>query len=124
MPLSSLPPHDPPAIEITYIGGPTTLLSIDGVTFITDPTFDAPGSAYASGTVSLRKTEGPALPPTALGTIDVALVSHDQHADNLDTSGRALLSGIPLVLTTIVGAPRVGHGAVGLAPWEERTITS
>jgi len=124
MPLPALSPHDPPAIEITYIGGPTALLSIDGVVFITDPTFDAPGGAYASGAVSLHKTQGPALQAAALGRVDVALVSHDQHADNLDSSGRALLKDIAMVLTTVPGAARIGHGAIGLAPWDQRTITS
>lgn len=40
-------------IEITYVGGPTAVLSIDGLKFITDPTFDPAGGDYASGTVSL-----------------------------------------------------------------------
>ena len=39
---------------ITYIGGPTVVLSIDGLKLITDPTFDPPGRDYSSGTVSLR----------------------------------------------------------------------
>lgn len=117
-------PADPPAIEITYVGGPTAVLSIAGVRFVTDPTFDAPGGEYASGKVTLRKTVGPALSPQQIGKIDVALVSHDQHADNLDRSGRALLKDIPLVLTTRVGAERLGHGTIGLAPWEVKTIKS
>lgn len=48
----------------------------------------------------------------------MALVSHDQHADNLDAAGRALLSRIPLTLTTPEGAARLGGGAVGPAWWE------
>jgi L-ascorbate metabolism protein UlaG (beta-lactamase superfamily) len=114
----------PPAIEITYIGGPTTVFSIAGVTFITDPTFDAAGKVYTIGSVTLQKTAGPALQPKQLGKIDVALVSHDQHPDNLDTAGRALLSKIPLVLTTTIGAERLGGGAIGLVPWQTRIIKS
>ncbi len=53
----------------------------------------------------------PARPPTAL-------VSHDQHPDNLDTAGRALLNEIPLVLTTTEGAERLGDPAQGPAPFE------
>src|SRR5690242_19297712 len=67
---------DTPAIEITYIGGPTALIEIAGVTFITDPTFDAPGKDYRSGTVTLRKLAGPAIDAARLGRVDVALVSH------------------------------------------------
>lgn len=103
---------------ITYIGGPTALLTIDGVRFITDPTFDPAGGDYASGAVRLHKTHGPALAADKLGRIDVALVSHDQHPDNLDTSGRALLAEISHVLTTRTGAARLGNGAIGLDPWQ------
>jgi hypothetical protein len=43
----------------------------------------------------------------------VVLLSHDEHPDNLDISGRALLSGVPL--TTPKGGRRLGNGARGLA---------
>lgn len=112
----------PPAIEVTYIGGPTAVITIDGVTFLTDPTFDAPGQAYPSGKVTLRKTAGPGVPIEQLGKIDVALVSHEQHPDNLDTSGRSLLTRIPLVLSTQPSAARLGAYAIGLQPWESKVI--
>lgn len=115
---------DPPTVEVVYVGGPTAVLRIAGVTFITDPTFDAPGKEYQSGTVTLIKTGGPGLQPEQLGKIDVALVSHDQHPDNLDAKGRDLLRDIPLVLTTPVGAGRLGHGAAGLAAWQTRIVAS
>ena len=105
-----------------YIGGPTVILTIDGVSFITDPTFDAAGGEYASGTVRLHKTRGPAVGAEGLGRLDVALVSHDQHPDNLDTSGRALLESIPHVLTTRAGATRLGRGAMGLDPWQSWSV--
>lgn len=113
-----------PAFAVTYIGGPTAVLSIDGVRFITDPTFDPAGGGYASGTVCLHKTRGPALLPAQLGSIDVALVSHDQHPDNLDRSGRAVLKDVRHVLTTSAGAARLGNGAVGLQPWESWSIAT
>jgi L-ascorbate metabolism protein UlaG (beta-lactamase superfamily) len=113
---------DTPAIEVTYIGGPTALIEVAGVTFITDPTFDAPGKDYRSGSVALRKLAGPAVELDKLGHIDVALVSHEQHPDNLDESGRALASRVPLALTTRAGAANVGPRAVGLSPWERREI--
>ncbi len=104
--------------SITYVGGPTTVLTIDGLSFITDPTFDPAGGEYTSGAVRLHKTGGPALAADMLGRIDVALVSHDQHPDNLDTSGRALLAKVSHVLTTRTGAARLGIGAIGLDPWQ------
>jgi len=51
----------PPAIAITYVGGPTTIIEVAGLRFLTDPTFDDP-APYKSGPVVLRKTEGPAVP--------------------------------------------------------------
>ena len=109
---------------ITYVGGPTAILTIDGVSFITDPTFDPAGGDYASGAVRLHKTRGPALAADELGRIDVALVSHDQHPDNLDTSGRELLKTVPHVLSTRAGAVRLGSGAIGLMPWQNWTVRS
>ena len=108
--------------SITYVGGPTTVLAIDGLSFITDPTFDPAGGEYASGAVRLHKTRGSALAADRLGRIDVALVSHDQRPDNLDTSGRALLAVISHVLTTRTGAARLGNGAIGLDPWQSWSL--
>jgi L-ascorbate metabolism protein UlaG (beta-lactamase superfamily) len=103
-------------MTITLIGGPTALIEVAGVRLLTDPTFDMPGEY--PGAVTLTKTEGPAIAADALGPLDAVLLSHDQHADNLDTSGRALLAQVPRVLTTPSGAQRLGGNAVGLAPWQ------
>jgi L-ascorbate metabolism protein UlaG (beta-lactamase superfamily) len=46
------------------------------------------------------------------------LLSHDQHSDNLDESGKEFLSKAKRVLTTQTGAKRLGNRAEGLAPWE------
>jgi L-ascorbate metabolism protein UlaG (beta-lactamase superfamily) len=115
---------DSPVIEITYVGGPTAVLKIAGVGFIVDPTFDEPGRDYRSGTVTLRKLCGPAVAAGELGPIDVALVSHEQHADNLDDAGRALVARVPLAITTMAGAAKLGPHTVGLAPWQERAIAT
>jgi L-ascorbate metabolism protein UlaG (beta-lactamase superfamily) len=37
--------------KVTLIGGPTALLDIDGLTILTDPTFDAPGEYPIPGGV-------------------------------------------------------------------------
>jgi L-ascorbate metabolism protein UlaG (beta-lactamase superfamily) len=113
-----LPVSMPPAIVIQYVGGPTAIIEVAGLRFLTDPTFAAPGP-YQSGTVVLEKTEPPALPADRIGRIDAVLLSHDQHADNLDPAGRALVANL-LTLTTPAGAKRLGGSSVGMAPWESR----
>lgn len=105
-------------LTFVLIGGPTVLIDYHGLRFVTDPTFDASGSVYPRGHVTLRKTSSPACTPAELGRIDAVLLSHDQHADNLDNAGRALLVRVPLTLTTPVAADRLGGTTRGLAPWE------
>jgi len=70
----------------------------------------------------LRKTSGPALSAEQIGPIDAVLLSHDQHADNLDHSGRGFLAKARRVLTTVAGAKRLGENAEGLAPWATRDL--
>ena len=102
---------------LTLIGGPTVLIDLAGFRLLTDPTFNPPGR-YASGRIELEKTAGPALAASALGPLDAVLLSHDQHADNLDPAGRALLGTVGQTLTTLAGAGRLGGTARGLAPFE------
>jgi L-ascorbate metabolism protein UlaG (beta-lactamase superfamily) len=109
------------APRITLIGGPTALIDVGSFRFLTDPTFDDPGD-YKLPSVTLTKTSRPALTPNRLGSIDAVLLSHDQHSDNLDKSGRELLKQIPRVLTTVVGAARLGGHAEGLRPWQVVTL--
>lgn len=110
-------------MRITHIGGPTVLIEIGGLRLLTDPTFDAPGRTYSFGWgAASRKTAGPALAFADLPPIDAVLLSHDHHADNLDTAGRALLPSAGIVLTTSSGARRLGGNAVGLDPWRQFTL--
>jgi L-ascorbate metabolism protein UlaG (beta-lactamase superfamily) len=104
------------SLRITLIGGPTALIEVDGFRFLTDPTFDAPG-AYRLPQVTLEKLSGPAFGAEAIGEVDAVLLSHDQHADNLDHSGKAFLAKAKRVLTTVAGAKRLGGHAEGLMPW-------
>ncbi|MGX1135597.1 L-ascorbate metabolism protein UlaG (beta-lactamase superfamily) [Streptomyces glaucescens] len=99
---------------VRVLGGPTALFEYGGLRFLTDPTFDGPGDYPPV----LTKTAPPAATPADLGPIDVVLLSHDEHPDNLDGSGRALLAGVPLTLTTPGGGQRLGERAKGLADWE------
>ena len=80
------------AMRITLIGSPTALIELDGFRLLTDPTFDA------------------------------VLLSHDQHADNLDRSGRAFLDQVGRVPTTTAGACRLGARVEGLAPWSTKEL--
>ena len=102
-------------VSVTMIGGSTALLRYAGLQILTDPTFDLPRPAEGRPV----RTQPPACRPSDLGPVDVALVSHDQHPDNLDASGRALLDEVPLVLTTRLGATRLGGSARGLGEYEE-----
>jgi L-ascorbate metabolism protein UlaG (beta-lactamase superfamily) len=103
--------------SLRLIGGPTALITLGGLRLLIDPAFDPPGDHPRPGTpVVLRKVTGPALPAADLGPVDAVLLSHDHHADNLDPSGRALLAGVPRVLTTADGAGRLGGTATGMAP--------
>ncbi|MCW5254571.1 MULTISPECIES: MBL fold metallo-hydrolase [unclassified Streptomyces] len=107
-------------LSVTVVGGPTVVIDLGGLRFVTDPTFDAADSSYSMGPVELRKLEAPALTPDELGPVAAVLLSHDQHPDNLDGAGRAFLKTVPLVLTTEQSAERVG--GTGLAPWAEHVL--
>ena len=50
------------------------------------------------------------------------LLSHDHHGDNLDDAGRALLAAAPTVITTNVGARRLGRRVRGLDPWDVTSL--
>ncbi|GAB3042664.1 MBL fold metallo-hydrolase [Parafrigoribacterium mesophilum] len=107
---------------VTYIGGPTVLLEYAGLRILTDPTFDAPGSYVEPSGLTLVKTVGPAIAVDQLGEVDLGLLSHHQHLDNLDHLGREVLLRLPLVLSTAKAAEEVGGPVSGLAPWASRTV--
>jgi L-ascorbate metabolism protein UlaG (beta-lactamase superfamily) len=108
----------PAQVPVRVLGGPTALIEYGGLRFLTDPTFDAPGEYPLGGGRSLTKTAPSAADPADLGPVDAVLLSHDQHPDNLDTAGRALLAEVPVVLTTRSAAARFGGTTRGLAPWD------
>lgn len=110
-------------ITVQAFGGPTALFEYGGLRFLTDPTFDEPRSYASPSGTTLVKLAPPKAGPETLGRVDAVLLSHDQHADNLDDSGRALLAGIPLTLTTVSAAERLGGTARGLAPWESFSVS-
>jgi L-ascorbate metabolism protein UlaG (beta-lactamase superfamily) len=108
-------------ITVTLVGGPTALIEFEGLRFLTDPTFDPPGR-YETPTIRHEKLSGPALTVDEVGPLDAVLLSHDQHFDNLDQSGRAMLPSVGVTFTTIAGAGRLGGNARGLAPFDTRIL--
>jgi L-ascorbate metabolism protein UlaG (beta-lactamase superfamily) len=106
-----------PTLTATLVGGPTAALEYGGARWLTDPALSSPGEYD-----HLTKTTGPELDVATLEPFDAVLLSHDQHADNLDPAGREFLPRVDTVLTTVEGAQRLGGNAVGLAPWETTTV--
>ncbi|MFG1243368.1 MBL fold metallo-hydrolase [Xanthobacter versatilis] len=112
----------PGDLTLTLIGGPTVLIETLGLRLVTDPTFDPP-RLYQTAPVHFEKTVGPAIEAEAVLPLDAVLLSHDQHLDNLDHAGRALLPKAGTVFTTQAGATRLGgENVLGLAPFETTTL--
>ncbi|WP_234327483.1 MBL fold metallo-hydrolase [Streptomyces sp. NRRL WC-3742] len=106
-------------LPVRVFGGPTALFEYGGLRFLTDPTFDGPGDYGRPGRPQLTKLAPPDGSLEELGRVDVVLLSHDEHPDNLDHAGRELLAHVPLTLTTPGGGERLGGSARGLRDWEE-----
>ena len=94
-------------VRIQAVGGPTAILEVGGLRLLTDPTFDPPGDYPRPDGPTLVKLAPPAVGPDDLGRVDAVLLSHDQHADNLDRSGRAYLARVPVTLTTPSSSARL-----------------
>jgi L-ascorbate metabolism protein UlaG (beta-lactamase superfamily) len=112
--------HD---FKVTYLNGPTAILEISGLRFITDPTFDPSDTIYPlAPNLSVKKTADPVT--TDIGTIDYVLLSHDQHFDNFDKEGRDLAGRVGKIFTTAAGAERLKGNSIGLQTWESTTVTA
>ncbi|MEH0425012.1 MBL fold metallo-hydrolase [Streptomyces stelliscabiei] len=107
-------------IPVRVYGGPTALIEYGGLRIVTDPTLDPPGEypMPLPGDHKLVKTDPSTVTAAGLGRVDVVVLSHDEHDDNLDDAGRGLLAEVPVVLTTESGAGRLGGNARGLAFWQ------
>ena len=106
------------SLTVFAVGGPTAVLEFAGLRILTDPSFDPPGDTPHG----LHKLAGPAVAPDDVLPIDLVLLSHDHHDDNLDTSGRAFLARADRTLTTTAGADRLGGNATGLEPWQSLEV--
>lgn len=104
---------------ITFIGGPTALLEYAGLRIITDPTFDGPQVYEDPDETTLVKTAGPAIARKDLGAVDLVLLSHHGHKDNLDWEGLELIAqGIPTLSTRQAADDLFGGSVIGLDNWE------
>lgn len=119
-------------IRATWLGTATLRLDLGGMRVLTDPALGGQGTSQRLGwtplTGELRSTRlvPPALPEGGVGPIDVALVSHDHHRDNLDDAGLEAIRRAGLILTTVDGARRLAkkglRQVVGLAPWQTHRL--
>jgi L-ascorbate metabolism protein UlaG (beta-lactamase superfamily) len=107
------------AMRLQRFGGPTLAFDFGGLTFLTDPTFDPPGEYPLPGRVLVKTAPALGSPPAG---VDAVLLSHDQHPDNLDRSGRDFLAAVPLTLSTTAAAERIGPPVVGLRPWQAHAL--
>lgn len=99
-------------LSVQLVGGPTALLEYGGLRWLTDPALSPPG-IYGG----LTKLTGPALDIRHEAPIDVVLLSHHQHADNLDPAGRGFLTSAGRVLSTWRAAQDLGGKVAGMDPW-------
>jgi L-ascorbate metabolism protein UlaG (beta-lactamase superfamily) len=107
-------------MTVTYVGGPTAILEYAGLRILIDPTFDPP-QTYESDGEPLTKTAGPGVAVADLGAIDLILLSHHEHEDNLDYAGRELVLTTPTLSTAKAGVD-LGKPVIGLDCWEEHRI--
>jgi len=104
---------------ITWIGGPTTLIEYAGLRIVTDPTFDAPQSYSDPDETTLVKTVGPGIQRADLGHVDLVLLSHHGHKDNLDWEGMELLAtGVTTISTPQAASDLFGARVLGFDDWE------
>jgi L-ascorbate metabolism protein UlaG (beta-lactamase superfamily) len=101
-------------LAVQLVGGPTAILEYGDLRWLTDPALSPPGT-YAG----LTKLTGPAFDITEHDPIDVVLLSHHHHSDNLDPAGKALLPSTGRVLSTTRAAEDLGGNVVGMEPWSE-----
>lgn len=104
-------------MKITFFETAFTSIEVDGVTFVTDPVLGPEGGLHAFGGGMKGKKQTQPMDSAVIGRYDAILLSHDQHADNLDDEGRALFADAPKVITTSAAAKRIGGRVIGLLPF-------
>jgi L-ascorbate metabolism protein UlaG (beta-lactamase superfamily) len=87
--------------SIEHIDTACLLININGYKILTDPVFDAPGGFYSFGLGTFsKKYSKPKIDAKDLGHIDLVLLSHEHHGDNLDVLGRTVAQGAKRIITT------------------------
>jgi L-ascorbate metabolism protein UlaG (beta-lactamase superfamily) len=109
-------------LTVTYVGGPTAILEYAGLRILLDPTFDPPRQYDDGDGETLVKTAAPGVSIDDIGEIDLVLLSHHEHEDNLDSSGRELVRRLPLTLSTAKAGADLGRPVVGLDTWETHRV--
>jgi len=106
-------------LRIQLVGGPTAVLEYGGLRWLTDPALSPPGE-YGG----LTKLSAPAFDITDRDPVDVVLLSHHHHSDNLDPAGRAFLPAAKQVFSTTRAAEDLGGSVVGMEPWSDIEVDS
>lgn len=114
-------------ITITHIDTACVLININGYKILTDPTLDNKDGflpQYVSSPLAFsKKYIDPALSTDEIGKVDLVLLSHDHHSDNLDKNGKKFIKTVPIVLSTKDAVRRLKNdNTIGLDNWEEYEI--
>ena len=114
-------------VSITHIDTACILININGFKILTDPTLNNKDGwlpQYVSSPLAFsKKYIDPAISAEEIGKVDLVLLSHDHHSDNLDKNGRAFIKTAPIVLSTKDAVKRLKNSnTVGLDNWEEYFI--
>jgi L-ascorbate metabolism protein UlaG (beta-lactamase superfamily) len=111
-------------VTITHIDTACVLLNINGFKILTDPTLDKKDGffpQYVSKPLAFSKKYcDPSLSNEEIGKVDLVLLSHDHHSDNLDKKGRAFIKTVNTVLSTTDAVKRLKNSnTIGLDNWQE-----
>jgi L-ascorbate metabolism protein UlaG (beta-lactamase superfamily) len=114
-------------VTITHIDTACVLLDINGFRILTDPTLDKKDvffPQYVSRPLAFsKKYIDPALSAEEIGKVDLVLLSHDHHSDNLDKNGRAFIKTVKTVLSTTDAERRLKNSnTVGLDNWQQYSV--
>ncbi|MDI9311975.1 MAG: MBL fold metallo-hydrolase [Limnohabitans sp.] len=114
-------------VTITHIDTACVLININGFKILTDPTLDPKDRffpQYVSRPLAFsKKYIDPALTIEEIGKVDLVLLSHDHHSDNLDKNGRAFIKTVLTVISTKDAVRRLKNdNTVGLDNWQEHYI--
>src|ERR1044072_10059227 len=111
-------------VSFTQVDTACMVININGFVIVTDPAFDTEGTVY-EGPRTLYKTGSPRLQPKDIGPVDLVLLSHDQHKDNLDNAGREFIKTVKQVISTPGAVERLWEkNGTRLHEWGRINISS